>query len=120
MSCVYLRRRISTSPHKLTPEVEDSFVEPVFRDKGVRRDITNFLKAADKKQLIETAAHYRDLTVPVLLAWGEDDKAFKISFAERLAKDLPDARLERIPDSYTFVSLDQPERLAELVSEFAL
>jgi hypothetical protein len=35
--------------------------------------------------------------------------------AERMACDMPNARLERIPDSYTFVSVDQPERLAALI-----
>ena len=30
----------------------------------------------------------------------------------------PNAKLVRIPDSYTFVSLDQPERLAELIADF--
>jgi hypothetical protein len=31
---------------------------------------------------------------------------------------MPDARLERIPDSKTFVSIDQPERLAEAIGAF--
>jgi pimeloyl-ACP methyl ester carboxylesterase len=104
---------------RMDRKVEDSFVDPVFHDKGVRRDITKFLRAANKKQLIETSRHYGDIEVPVLLAWGEDDKAFKIALAERMAQDMPDATLVRIPDSYTFVSLDQPERLAELIGEFA-
>ena len=33
--------------------------------------------------------------------------------------DIPGARLERIEDSYTFVSIDQPERTAELIAAFA-
>jgi pimeloyl-ACP methyl ester carboxylesterase len=104
---------------RLDPKIEDSFVDPVMHDRGVRRDITRFLRNANKRQLIETARRYGDIRTPVLLAWGEDDKAFKIELAERMARDMPDARLVRIPDSYTFVSLDQPERLAELVGEFA-
>jgi pimeloyl-ACP methyl ester carboxylesterase len=100
---------------RMPRDVEDSFVDPVFRDKGVRRDITRFLKAADKKDLMAAADRLPALNVPVLLAWGEDDRAFKISLAERMEHDLPDARLVRIPDSYTFVPLDQPERLAELI-----
>ena len=31
---------------------------------------------------------------------------------------MPDARVERIPDSKTFVSIDQPERLAEVIASF--
>jgi pimeloyl-ACP methyl ester carboxylesterase len=101
---------------RMPRNVEESFVGPVLHDKGVRRDIAGFLRAANKRQLIETAEHYPEIAVPVLLAWGEDDKSFKLALAERMARDMPNARLERIPDSYTFVSLDQPERLAELIS----
>ena len=101
---------------RMPPEVEQAFVEPVMKDKGVQRDVTSFLKAMDKKQLADTAAKYGTIDIPVLLAWGEDDGSFKIELAERMARDIPNAELVRIPDSYTFVSLDQPERLAELIS----
>ena len=37
---------------------------------------------------------------------------------ERLAETLPDARLERIDNARTFVQLDAPERLAELIGGF--
>jgi pimeloyl-ACP methyl ester carboxylesterase len=100
---------------RMDRKVEDAFAGPVIADKGVRRDIATFLKAADKKQLMATAERYGEIDVPVLLAWGEDDRSFKLSFAERMQKDLPNAQLVRIPDSYTFVSLDQPERLAALI-----
>ena len=33
---------------------------------------------------------------------------------------LRDARIERIEDARTFVALDQPARVAELIGEFAL
>ena len=56
---------------------------------------------------------------PALLAWAVEDRFFKVSFAEKLAATINGARLERIDDSYTFVSEDQPERLAELISSEA-
>jgi hypothetical protein len=31
---------------------------------------------------------------------------------------MPDARVERIPDSKTFVPVDQPGRLADLIAAF--
>jgi pimeloyl-ACP methyl ester carboxylesterase len=101
---------------RMPREVEDAFVEPVIRNKGIRADAQSFLKAANKKQLMETASKFGTIDIPVLLAWGEDDKAFKISLAERMERDIPNAKLVRIPDSYTFVALDQPERLAELIA----
>jgi pimeloyl-ACP methyl ester carboxylesterase len=104
---------------RMPPEVEDAFVDPVRENRGVRRDITRFLRNANKRQLMATAERYGSIEMPVLLAWGEDDKAFKIGLAERMEKDLPNARRARIADSYTFVPLDQPHRLAELIREFA-
>ena len=56
---------------------------------------------------------------PVLIAWAPEDRFFKLRYAERMAEAFPDARLELIEDSYTFVSLDQPERTAELIAAFA-
>ena len=54
----------------------------------------------------------------MLLAWAPEDRFFPFAHAERLADLLPDARLERIEDSRTFVSEDQPQRLAELIAGF--
>ena len=51
--------------------------------------------------------------------WADKERFFPREHAERLAQLLPDARLETIEGSRTFVPLDQPERLARLVAEFA-
>jgi pimeloyl-ACP methyl ester carboxylesterase len=36
----------------------------------------------------------------------------------RLAEDLPNSDLVEIPDSYTLLPLDQPERLAQTIRNF--
>ena len=51
-----------------------------------------------------------------MLAWATEDRFFKPRFAERLAADIPGSRLEWIEDARTFVSEDQPERLAALIA----
>ncbi len=53
---------------------------------------------------------------PVLIAWSRDDKFFHAG--ERLAADIPGARLEWIENARTFSMEDQPERLAELIAGF--
>jgi len=95
------------------------WVEPFLTDRAVRRDTVKLLKGIDPKYTFEAAKSLRDWDKPALLAWAVEDRFFKLSYAERLAEAIPGARLERIEDSYTFVSEDQPERLAELVDEFA-
>ena len=54
----------------------------------------------------------------MLVAWAADDRVFPLAHAERLAAAFPNGRLERIEDSYTFVSIDQSERTAELIGAF--
>jgi pimeloyl-ACP methyl ester carboxylesterase len=100
---------------RLPRDVEEAFVRPVIENKAVRAEIAGFLRAADKRDLIATSARYGEIAIPVTLAWGEDDIAFKMSLAERMARDMPTAELHRIPDSRTLVAIDQPEALAALI-----
>ena len=66
----------------------------------------------------QIAAELAAFTRPALLAWAADDKFFPVEHARRLAAILPDARVELIPGSRTWVMLDQPERTASLIAEF--
>jgi pimeloyl-ACP methyl ester carboxylesterase len=96
----------------MSREVEEAFVRPVISNKGVRADIAGFLRRADKNELAATAQRYGEIDIPVKLVWAEGDRSFKVGLAERMVRDMPNAELVRIPDKYTFVPLDQPERLA--------
>ena len=95
------------------------WVEPFLHDSGVRRDTAKVLRGIDPRYTLEAAEKLRSFDRPALLAWAVEDRFFKVSFAEKLADTINGARLERIEDSYTFVSEDQPERLAELIARFA-
>jgi pimeloyl-ACP methyl ester carboxylesterase len=95
------------------------WIDPFLSDRGVRRDTVKVLKGIDPRYTFEAAEKLRSFERPTLLAWATEDRFFKLSFAERLAETINGARLERIEDSYTFVSEDQPERLASLVEAFA-
>jgi pimeloyl-ACP methyl ester carboxylesterase len=95
------------------------WVDPFLTNKGVRRDVTKVLKGIDTKYTFEAAERLRTFDRPAMLAWAVEDRFFKVSFAEKLAATINGATLERIEDSYTFVSEDQPERLAELIARFA-
>jgi pimeloyl-ACP methyl ester carboxylesterase len=104
--------------HGLARDLTASWVEPVQRDAQIRRDVRKVLRGIHPRYTLEAAQRLRSFEKPVLLAWGADDRFFKPRFAERLAGDIPTARLELIPDSATFVPEDQPGRLIELVREF--
>jgi pimeloyl-ACP methyl ester carboxylesterase len=99
-------------------DAEDSYVLPPLSDSGVRRDVAKILRGVDPKYTLEAAEKLRDFHSPALLAWASEDRFFPPEHAERLAKIIPDARVELIDDSYSFVPEDQPGRLAELIAGF--
>jgi pimeloyl-ACP methyl ester carboxylesterase len=98
--------------------VSDHYVQPVIRDRRIREDARAFMLGVDPADTIAAAEKLRGFDRPALLAWAPEDRFFPIAHAERLAELLPDARLARIDDSRTFVSEDQPQRLAELIGGF--
>jgi pimeloyl-ACP methyl ester carboxylesterase len=104
--------------HGRDNELTAEWTEPVRRSAEIRRQVAAILKGMDNRHTLQAAERFATFDKPVLLAWAPKDRFFPLSDAERLARDFPDARLERIEDSYTFVSLDQPERTAELIAAF--
>jgi pimeloyl-ACP methyl ester carboxylesterase len=84
----------------------------------VRADVNKMIRIFDKRRLNETADRPWTFERPVLIAWSRDDRVFPTEHAERLAKDLPNARLEWIEGSRTLSMEDQPERLSELIADF--
>jgi pimeloyl-ACP methyl ester carboxylesterase len=71
-----------------------------------------------KRHTLEAAERLRSFERPVRLIWAPEDRFFKLAKAKQFAAMLPDARIETIDDAKTFVPLDQPQRVAELVREF--
>jgi pimeloyl-ACP methyl ester carboxylesterase len=107
------------SPEAMDSDVVDSWVRPYLSDPGVRRDTIKFLKSISNRYTLEAAERLRDFEQPTLIAWAPEDRFFKFRYAERLADAIPNARLVRIENSRTFVSEDQPERLANEIGAFA-
>ena len=99
-------------------EITWGWVEPSLTDRDVRNDAVGLLRAVDPRDTLAAAEKLRDFDRPTLIAWAREDIVFKPRFAERLARDIPGSRVEWIEDSRSFVSEDQPARLAELIGEF--
>jgi pimeloyl-ACP methyl ester carboxylesterase len=91
---------------------------PSLSDAAIKRDARKFTLGIHKRYTLAAAERFGELEIPVLLAWAPEDRFFKLADAERLAQAIPDSRLETIPDAKTFVAMDQPERLSELIAEF--
>ncbi|HMJ32290.1 MAG TPA: alpha/beta hydrolase [Baekduia sp.] len=100
-------------------DVMDGWTLRALDDPGVMRDLRKALSGLKPTTLTDNTPKLVDFEKPVLLAWAREDKFFPVEHAHRLAAIFPDARVEEIADSYTFVSWDQPDRVAELVGAFA-
>jgi len=100
-------------------ELVASWMRPGLNDPGVKHDLKKVTIGMSKRYTLEAAEKLRTANLPLLLAWAPGDRVFPLKYAERLAGEVPDARIVQIPDSRTFVPLDQPQRLADAVAEFA-
>ena len=97
----------------------DSWMQPGLHNAGVRSDVRKVTIGLNKRYTLEAAERLRGSQLPILLAWAPGDRYFPISYAERLASESGNARVVPIADAKTFVALDQPQRLAEEIAEFA-
>jgi pimeloyl-ACP methyl ester carboxylesterase len=105
--------------HPLPADIAESYLWPLGRSAGVRRDLRKLLRDVHPRHTLAAAEKLRTFDRPVLLIWGSEEKLFPIRFARRLADVLPDARLVEVPDTYTFISEDQPAVVVRHIVEFA-
>lgn len=102
-----------------SPELLASWARPGTTDKAVRRDLGKVTRGMNKRHTLAAAEALSGSEFPLLLTWAPGDRFFPISYAERLAAEVGGAKLVEIPDSATFVPLDQPDRLAREIADFA-
>ncbi len=106
------------SKNPIPADLVASWMRPALHDPGVKRDAKKVTVGMNKRYTLEAARKLRDSELPILLTWAPDDRLFPIKSAKRLAAETPNARLVEIPDSSTFVPLDQPQRLADEIATF--
>jgi pimeloyl-ACP methyl ester carboxylesterase len=103
---------------KIPDELVDSWMAPALHDSGVKHDTKKVTAGMNKRYTLEAAEKLSKSDLPLLLTWAPGDRLFPISYAERLASGVPNARIVQIPDASTFVALDQPARLADEIAAF--
>jgi pimeloyl-ACP methyl ester carboxylesterase len=105
--------------HGDVDDLAREWVKPAMTQPGVFKDLRKVTVALDKAATLEAAERLREFTAPVLLAWATDDRFFPLEHAQRMAALVSDARVETIAHSRAFSMIDQPDRLAELIGDFA-
>lgn len=97
----------------------DAWLSPASSDRGVQRDVVEFLRGISSRRLIAAEERLTGFGRPVLLAWAPEQAWFPLRHARRLQAILPESRITTIRDSGAFVGLEQPRTTADLVSAFA-
>jgi pimeloyl-ACP methyl ester carboxylesterase len=113
------RAAMSLAPLTVEPvpdELVKTWVEPL-RARAIRRDLIKVLRGISPEHTLSAAERLPEFGGPVLIAWGTRDPFFPFADGERLAALFADARIERVADARTFVQMDAPGRLAELIAE---
>jgi pimeloyl-ACP methyl ester carboxylesterase len=97
------------------------WMKPVLTSAPIRRDAVRMLRAAgaDSGFLIKAAEKLPEFGRPALVVWASEDRVMPPEHGRRLA-GLLGGRLVEVADSYTLIPLDQPDRLAAVISEFTV
>jgi len=86
----------------------------------IAEDLRQFTLSMRTEVTTTVAARLHDFDKPTLVAWSADDVFFAQEDGARLAATIPNARLEVIEGARTFSMVDQPDRLADLLSTIAV
>lgn len=79
------------------------------------RSWTAMAGASDPRYTLELVERLCQRALPTVLVWGDQDDFQPIAFAERYAREVPVARLERIPGARHIPTADDPARVAAAV-----
>jgi pimeloyl-ACP methyl ester carboxylesterase len=103
----------------LTPEILENYYLP-FEAENSRKALLKSVQRLSPKGFSTIAEKLPEFNVPVRLIYGENDKILPdiAKTMERVKQDLPQAELFSIPNCGHFLQEDEPEKVAELMSEF--
>ena len=99
---------------RLAAEESRPWVTPYLTDHGVRRDVTTFAQGWDPDELVRLRTVARDRSTGRCCSAGRRaTRSSSTSSPSGCSATFPDATLVEFRGARTFVSLDQPERLAD-------
>ncbi len=109
-----LKRGFASTP---PDDVLDGLLAPYTTETG-KLSLVRAAAALNTNHTTELTPLLPGITAPTLILWGEDDPFQPVKYGERLAWDIPGARLLRLSAARHFVMVDQEEGVLEHLSEF--
>jgi haloalkane dehalogenase len=101
---------------RLTPEFRDGIVAPYADEEGKISLIRN-ASALNTNHTMALVDRHAEIAAPTLVLWGRHDPWQTIGDGERLAEEIPDARLVRVEASH-WIPQDAPVEFAERIVAF--
>ncbi|VFA89605.1 Alpha/beta hydrolase family [Gordonia paraffinivorans] len=88
---------------------------PLQTDVRIRDDFRAFLRGIRPAELAEVTPRMSGVGIPVRFVWGRDDRCFTLTHGRRFALVFGGETTPflEVPDARTFVSLDQPQVVAD-------
>lgn len=96
----------------LEGDFEAFFLDPIHRDRKVRRATMRLLRSFDTRLVDELGAVHARIDVPVKLAWGDQDPFFPLPWAEEMVGTFARGSLEIIEGAGLFCHEERPEAVA--------
>ncbi|HXG78210.1 MAG TPA: alpha/beta hydrolase [Methyloceanibacter sp.] len=102
---------------RLTPEFREGIVAPYSDEEGKISIIRN-ASALNTNHTTMLAERHGEIRAQTLCLWGVHDPWQTIGDGERLAREIPNARLVRVENASHWIPHDTPERFAEEIHLF--
>lgn len=102
---------------RVTDALVSEYVRPFDGSEG-KRAYLRCARALNNRDILIRAAEIEQLTLPVLILWGEADVYQDVKVGQRLADGLPAARLVVVREAGHFLPEDQPQEISRLLRAF--
>ncbi|MCV7410257.1 oxidoreductase [Mycobacterium florentinum] len=114
------KRAFDGLAHRNIDDLTEIWVRSGLSDPAIAEDLRQLSLSMRTEVTTGVAARLPEFDKPTLIAWSGDDVFFELADGEKLAATIPNARLEVIEGARTFSMVDQPDRLADLLSTIAV
>lgn len=103
--------------NRLTPEFTAGIVAP-YRDEEGKISMIRNASALNTNHTTMLVERHREIAAPTLCLWGVHDPWQTIGDGERLATEIPNARLVRVENASHWIPQDTPETFASEILRF--
>ncbi len=107
------------APNKITREQVDAYASPIAAPGG-RHAMLETAKQIIPPNIDQIIAKYKNISVPTLILWGQQDRVIPIVIGEMLDAAIPDSSLVRIDRSGHVPQEETPEALVPQILDFLL